>query len=165
MLGNRLRSVRRLIRWSQYHLAYPSRKHLRHQRHQLGAKRLAVYNHRLWYCWRYLYLGPPDPYHQTCQMANCRPHGHVRFVLWTSVSPAVFQKAYHAILLTVDSAKTDHNTRGEAAAYSFLTCFTNGILELIPVSLVQMEANDADLGTVFGEPVPLHLFSAFFCPP
>lgn len=46
------------------------------------------------------------------------------------------------------ASSTQYN-RGQSAAFSFLTTFPGGILELIPVSLVQMEANDADLGTVF----------------
>ena len=47
------------------------------------------------------------------------------------------------------AASNQHN-KPLAAAFSFLTTFPNGILELIPASLVQMDANDADLGTVFG---------------
>jgi len=47
------------------------------------------------------------------------------------------------------AASNQHN-KSLAAAFSFLTTFPNGILELIPASLVQMDANDADLGTVFG---------------
>ena len=48
------------------------------------------------------------------------------------------------------AASNQHN-KPLAAAFSFLTTFPNGILELIPASLVQMDANDADLGTVFGK--------------
>jgi hypothetical protein len=48
-------------------------------------------------------------------------------------------------------AASNQNNKGLAAAFSFLTTFPNGILELIPASLVQMDANDADLGTVFGK--------------
>ncbi|RFU28413.1 hypothetical protein B7463_g7912, partial [Scytalidium lignicola] len=41
-----------------------------------------------------------------------------------------------------------HN-KGQSAAFSFLATFPAGILELIPVTLCQLDANDADLGSVF----------------
>lgn len=41
--------------------------------------------------------------------------------------------------------------RSQSAAFSFLATLPAGILELIPVTLVQLDANDADLGTVFGK--------------
>lgn len=46
-------------------------------------------------------------------------------------------------------ASSNQYNKGQSAAFSFLTTLPAGILELIPVSLVQMDANDADLGTVF----------------
>ena len=37
---------------------------------------------------------------------------------------------------------------GQSAAFSFLATFPAGILEIMSVLLVQMDSNDADLGTV-----------------
>jgi hypothetical protein len=48
-------------------------------------------------------------------------------------------------------ASGNPGNRGQSAAFSFLATFPAGILELIPVTLVQLDANDADLGTVFGD--------------
>lgn len=39
--------------------------------------------------------------------------------------------------------------RGQAATFSFLAALPAGIMELIPAILVQLDADDADLGTVF----------------
>lgn len=41
------------------------------------------------------------------------------------------------------------SNRESAAAFSFLATFPAGILELIAAILVQMDADDADLGAVF----------------
>jgi hypothetical protein len=48
-------------------------------------------------------------------------------------------------------AATNRHTKPMAAAFSFLATLPVGVLELIPGLLVQMDSNDADLGTVFGE--------------
>lgn len=69
----------------------------------------------------------------------------VKYVKWQVVILGAWTTLFSGLL-----AYCDQNTKGLAAAFSFLTCFANGILELIPVTLVQMEADDADLGTVFG---------------
>lgn len=68
----------------------------------------------------------------------------VKHVKWQVVTLAVMVTAFSGAMAT-----SNQNNRGQSAALSFLTTLPGGILELIPVSLVQMEANDADLGTVF----------------
>lgn len=68
----------------------------------------------------------------------------IKHVKWQTVVLASWTCLFSGLLAT-----TNQNTKGMAAAFSFLTCFAAGILELIPVTLVQMAANDADLGTVF----------------
>jgi hypothetical protein len=47
-------------------------------------------------------------------------------------------------------ASCNTSNKGRSAAFSFLATFPAGILELIPVTLCQLDANDADLGAVFG---------------
>ncbi|OQU97446.1 hypothetical protein CLAIMM_03376 [Cladophialophora immunda] len=68
----------------------------------------------------------------------------VKHVKWQTVVLAAMVMAFSGAL-----ASSNQYNRGQSAAFSFLTTLPGGILELIPVSLVQMEANDADLGTVF----------------
>lgn len=68
----------------------------------------------------------------------------VKHVKWQTVILAVLTCIFSGAL-----ASSNQYNKGQSAAFSFLTTFPAGILELIPVSLVQMEANDADLGTVF----------------
>ncbi|KAK4947679.1 hypothetical protein LTR10_013625 [Elasticomyces elasticus] len=68
----------------------------------------------------------------------------IKHVKWQVVILAIIVMTFSAAL-----ASSNQYTRGQSAAFSFLTTFPAGVLELIPVSLVQMEANDADLGTVF----------------
>lgn len=68
----------------------------------------------------------------------------VKHVKWQVVILATMVMAFSGSL-----ASSNQYNRGQSAALSFLTTFPAGILELIPVSLIQMEANDADLGTVF----------------
>lgn len=46
-------------------------------------------------------------------------------------------------------ATADSSNKSRSAAFSFLATFPGGILELIPAILVQMDSDDADLGTVF----------------
>lgn len=73
-------------------------------------------------------------------MISIVKHVRIQVVVLTSLT-CIFSGAL--------AASNQHN-KSLAAAFSFLTTFPNGILELIPASLVQMDANDADLGTVFG---------------
>lgn len=68
----------------------------------------------------------------------------VKHVKWQVVVLSAMVMAFSGAL-----ASSNQYNRGQSAAFSFLTTFADGILELIPVSLVQMEANDADIGTVF----------------
>ncbi|KAI1613098.1 fungal trichothecene efflux pump [Exophiala viscosa] len=68
----------------------------------------------------------------------------IKHVKWQVVVLAIMVLTFSGAL-----ASSNQHNRGQSAAFSFLTTFPGGILELIPVSLVQMEANDADLGTVF----------------
>jgi hypothetical protein len=68
----------------------------------------------------------------------------VKHVKWQTVVLAVMVMTFSGAL-----ASSNQHNRGQSAAFSFLITLPGGILELIPVSLVQMEANDADLGTVF----------------
>jgi hypothetical protein len=68
----------------------------------------------------------------------------IKHVKWQTVVLAAMVMAFSGAL-----ASSNQYNRGQSAAFSFLTTLPGGILELIPVSLVQMEANDADLGTVF----------------
>jgi hypothetical protein len=48
-------------------------------------------------------------------------------------------------------ASVNSGNKSQSAAFSFLAAFPAGALELIPTMLVQMDADDADLGTVFGK--------------
>lgn len=68
----------------------------------------------------------------------------VKHVKWQVVILSAMVMAFSGAM-----ASSNQYNRGQSAALSFLTTLPDGILELIPVSLVQMEANDADLGTVF----------------
>lgn len=43
----------------------------------------------------------------------------------------------------------NRGNKSQSAAFSFLATLPAGILEIIPVTLVQLDANDVDLGTVF----------------
>ncbi|KIW23924.1 uncharacterized protein PV07_12085 [Cladophialophora immunda] len=47
-------------------------------------------------------------------------------------------------------ASSNRDNKQQSAAFSFLATLPDGIMELMPVALAQMDANDADLGTVFG---------------
>ena len=51
-----------------------------------------------------------------------------------------------------------HN-RSQSAAFSFLAAFPAGVLEIIPAVLVQLDCDDADLGTAFGK-TRFHLHEA-----
>ncbi|KAK5019943.1 trichothecene efflux pump [Cryomyces antarcticus] len=62
------------------------------------------------------------------------------------------QVIVYTVICTVfiGALSTGHrNNKAQSAAFSFLATFPAGILEIIPVTLVQLDANDADLGTVF----------------
>jgi hypothetical protein len=47
-------------------------------------------------------------------------------------------------------ASANRDNKVQSALFSFFATFPDGIMELTPLGLVQMSANDADLGTVFG---------------
>jgi hypothetical protein len=66
-------------------------------------------------------------------------HVRIQLIVMMSVSTA-----FLGALSTCNSSNF-----GQSAAFSFLACFPAGILEVIPALLVQMDSNDADLGTVF----------------
>ena len=52
-------------------------------------------------------------------------------------------------------ASCNSSNFGQSAAFSFLATYPAGILELIPGILVQLDSNNADLGTAFCEyPLP-----------
>lgn len=67
-------------------------------------------------------------------------HSRIQCVLLLAVSTA-----FLGALSSVNSSN-----RGSAAAFSFLAALPAGVLELIPGILIQLEADDVDLGTVFG---------------
>lgn len=48
-------------------------------------------------------------------------------------------------------SSVNSSNRASAAAFSFLAALPAGVLELIPGILIQLEADDVDLGTVFGK--------------
>ncbi len=68
----------------------------------------------------------------------------VKHVKWQMVFLSAMVMAFSGAM-----ASSNQYNRGQSAALSFCITLADGILELIPVSLVQMEADDADLGTVF----------------
>lgn len=67
---------------------------------------------------------------------------HVRIQVIVLMSVSV---AFLGALSTANSTNFHRS-----AAFSFLATFPAGLLELMPTMLVQMESNDADLGTVVG---------------
>ena len=66
---------------------------------------------------------------------------HVRIQLIVLMSISV---AFLGAMVSVNSSNF-----GRSATFSFLATFPGGILELSPALMVQMDSNDADLGTVF----------------
>ena len=66
---------------------------------------------------------------------------HVRIQLIVLMSTSV---AFLGAMASVNSSNF-----GRSAAFSFIAIFPGDILELIPALMVQMDSNDADLGTVF----------------
>lgn len=72
------------------------------------------------------------------------------------IQTIVFMLVCTAFAGALASGNTEN--KNQSAAFSFLATLPAGILELIPVTLCQLDANDADLGTVFGmvEPVDIN---------
>lgn len=68
----------------------------------------------------------------------------VKNIRWQCVCMMAVSVTFCGALSTANSSN-----RNSAAAFSFLATFPAGVLELIPAMLVQMDADDADLGTVF----------------
>lgn len=86
----------------------------------------------------------------------------IAFAIWSSiilglplVAPIKHVRMQLIVLMSILTAFTgamascNSSNFSQSAAISFLGAFPAGILELLPVLLVQMDSNDADLGTVF----------------
>lgn len=79
-------------------------------------------------------------------------------VFWGAVLPIIKHVKKQMILMALmvlafsgGLIASSRDNKGRNAAFAFLSMFADGMLEITPLSLVQISANDADLGTVFGK--------------
>ncbi|KIV91538.1 hypothetical protein PV10_06067 [Exophiala mesophila] len=78
-------------------------------------------------------------------------------VFWGAILPIIKHVKKQMILMALmvlafsgGLVASSRDNKGRNAAFAFLSMFADGMLEITPLSLVQISANDADLGTVFG---------------